>query len=449
MNDFEQNIRKAGAHYSLSHDERAKISRVLRQYMAHRPLPQSVRGRLGDRTRTPFPWFSILYRPIAIALVMVLVCGTGISYAAEGALPGDVLYAVKTSVNEPLRVALASGPEAKANVQIGLAETRIDEATTLASEGRLDTQTQDQLAIAFEVHASAASDNISKTDDEDSPAAAELASRFETRLAAHDAILAQVESDAATNTATLSQAIRGAGHTISSIRSHAEEKASVSAHLAAAPVATLALAVGSAAATAEATNISASAKSVPSAPPSENVSRAAALRMQSAAGKQFKNVKKEAAAAPADTAVDAQIESAQKLIDQGSQQLDSNSFALAFHSFQDSLVITEKLDVLLQAAPSLAKAKARSNRSRGSSPKQKEIRDAALRVHVRASGAAPAITPASASTTIDTNAHALGTSNTLPASIRIFPKEDDREDSDSGDKSDHKGSGKIKTDISL
>ena len=143
---FEKLIEKIGSEYSLSTDERAKMSRVVREYMAHKPM----RARQGYAVSVSYTWFAFIHRPLAAALVLVLVGGTGISYAAENALPGDSLYSVKTYVNEPVRVALATNAEAKAEVQIELAERRIDEAATLAAEGRLDNATQQDLTVALD-----------------------------------------------------------------------------------------------------------------------------------------------------------------------------------------------------------------------------------------------------------------------------------------------------------
>ncbi len=451
--NFEKLIETAGGEYSLSADERAKMSRVINEYVAHKPLrtPRSYSVSIS------YSWLSFAHRPLAAALVLVLVGGTGISYAAENALPGDSLYAVKTYINEPVRIALATTAEAKANVQIDLAERRIDEAAALASEGRLDSKTQQDLAVAFESHATAASDNIQKTDDTDSPAAAEIASRFETRLAAHDAVLAEVQSDDNADTADLSNAIHDAGRAIAAIRTRAEENASVSdnviATVAAAPAAaTLSFAAKAISPQETATTDTTEDTAATSA--EKEVSRSAALRMHDAANSKFNSVR---AAVEANTDLDAnakaraedQFTQVQGLLADGDTQLENDEIAVAFHSFQDALVITEKMDVLLKAAPTLAKAHSRfsqngRNNDRG---RGKNATDIKASTSFRATTTVQISAPASIKVEIHNGTSATGdikVQNILPPTVQIFPS-DEGNDSHDGDG----GSNKIKVNISL
>ncbi|MEK7098539.1 MAG: DUF5667 domain-containing protein, partial [Patescibacteria group bacterium] len=209
---FEKLIEKTGSEYKLSDGERAKMSRVVREYMQFKPIVKPLREAPTYSISVSSSWFSFAHRPIAAALVLVLVFGSGVSYAAENALPGDALYSIKTYVNEPTRLALASGAEAKAEIQIEFAERRIEEATILAAEGRLDENTEGELAVAFESHAASAAEHMTAADEDDSSTSVELASRFETRLVAHEKILAEVEAgreeDDAPHTMRLADAIR-------------------------------------------------------------------------------------------------------------------------------------------------------------------------------------------------------------------------------------------------
>src|SRR3989344_3616455 len=56
------------------------------------------------------------FNPMSViaSLVIALMLGGGVSFAAEGSLPGDALYPVKVSVNEEVRGAITVGAEAKA-----------------------------------------------------------------------------------------------------------------------------------------------------------------------------------------------------------------------------------------------------------------------------------------------------------------------------------------------
>ena len=96
--------------------------------------------------RSPFISFNFLsfkFMPIAILLIVLL--GGGVSFAAEGALPGDALYPVKVGVNERVRAALALGLEADAEWNVRQIERRLEEAEELSAEGELNAETRTEI----------------------------------------------------------------------------------------------------------------------------------------------------------------------------------------------------------------------------------------------------------------------------------------------------------------
>lgn len=100
--------------------------------------------------------------PIAILLAVFVSLGT--SFAAQGALPGDVLYPVKTGVNENIRSAFAIGVNAEAKLQTDLLEERLEEAQTLHAEGNISTEIEAQLAANIKDQAKLTTDAIAKSD---------------------------------------------------------------------------------------------------------------------------------------------------------------------------------------------------------------------------------------------------------------------------------------------
>lgn len=381
---FEKLIEKAGSEYKLSDGERAKMSRVVREYMQFKPIVKPLREAPTYSISVSSSWFTFAHRPIAAALVLVLIFGSGVSYAAENALPGDALYSVKTYVNEPARLALASGAEAKAEIQIEFAERRIEEATVLAAEGRLDEDTEGELAAAFESHAAAAAEHMTAADEDDSSTSVELASRFETRLVAHENILAEVEAEReeedAPHTMRLADAIRAASENVISIRAR-----------------DAALAVGIAdIAVDDSTAIDASAEmrgepgvmtmSLAAAPETETIARSAKVaaeaevsptppnvkkisRMKSGAEKSLKNAQKalrsaKSLSAEAKERAEADLAFADSLLTEGSQHLEADADADAFAAFEESLRVSEQTAVYLKAAPMLEKARSRGKNLR-------------------------------------------------------------------------------------
>jgi anti-sigma-K factor RskA len=66
---------------------------------------------------------------IVVAAVVILAAAGGTTvYAAQSSLPGDMLYPVKTSV-ENIQLAVTTSPAAKARLYLQLAQKRIDEVT--------------------------------------------------------------------------------------------------------------------------------------------------------------------------------------------------------------------------------------------------------------------------------------------------------------------------------
>jgi len=119
------------------------------------------------------------------AILIVVLAGGGVASASMSALPGDSLYAVKVSVVEPIRVALASTPVAKAEVQAQLADNRLKEAETLAAQGKLDDTKKNQIATLIDAHTEALSQALDQV-SQNSPAEANaISNSFEASAQAH------------------------------------------------------------------------------------------------------------------------------------------------------------------------------------------------------------------------------------------------------------------------
>jgi len=414
MTNFEKHIERAGERERLTETEKARMFSVIQQYMAHKPLRMPASGVTSVWS---ISWVSIIHRPLAAALVLVLVCGSGISYAAETALPGDALYAVKTMVTEPVRVALATDAEAKVEVQIELAERRIAEAAELAADGRLDAETQEELAIAFESHADAAALRMEEIEKEDSSAATEFSSSFETRLAAHESILASVQSEKDPDS-RLSRAIRTRGLAVADIRTRAEKKLAVSADMDIAADA-MAMTMPLKFATPE----TAPATETEASSTDPEIDTKAAKRMYGAAEKKLvaikKNRSKIAKLEGSERAeIEAEIEHAEILVEEGKDHLDGKEAALAYHSFQESLIISERLDVFLMASPALAKVRSRNARN---SQNAANVRTTATMEAMNARDDARAFgAPTSSGEQFSTQLDASSSNKVIPPSIQIF-----------------------------
>lgn len=159
-----------------------------------------MRARLLEIARAPRPAVSVFtfifhMRVAALALILI-VSTTSVSFAAGGALPGEVLYGVKLGVNERIEFALAPSHEAKATVAVRHAEERIREAEVLAAEGKLDEDEAVAAAKLVEENVQKASENtLALLDEGETSAAKSIHARLDATLSAHTELLdAQAEN---------------------------------------------------------------------------------------------------------------------------------------------------------------------------------------------------------------------------------------------------------------
>ncbi|MBU6323530.1 MAG: hypothetical protein KGI41_00675 [Patescibacteria group bacterium] len=317
--NYEKLIRAAGEDVRLTPEMRERMRGAVMTHVRENP-----RARTGVPVPSPYvsqaaAIFAYVNRPWARALALLLIVvlsGGTLSYAAEGTLPGDTLYPLKVDVTEPVRTYLAATPFAKASWEMTLAARRIDEAATLAVDGRFASSTALTLTAAFESHARSA---LADAADERDPAArAALSATFATRLSAYDAVLAHVDARYGTTTdGTLRAAIAARAVSFADIASSTEGEGE-RAH-----------------AQADAAHLGA---------------RASAAIDDSA--NLIGNSRGQLDAASAASA-ESDLETATNLAAKGNELLNHHDTEGAQHAFQDSLSATARLDVLTHAAANL------------------------------------------------------------------------------------------------
>lgn len=233
MNEkFHNSIKKAGEEISLSHEERARMRRTLFSYMEMKPAStradSSTRGGpLRTNASAPvltFGWFFTM-RPVTATLVLALfISSAGVSYAAEDALPGDILYAIKTRVNEPVKGALAVSASAKTAWAMGVAGERVKEAATLAAEGRLESATQGELRADFERHAQKATAAMEESEGASPEVSGEAAVRFEAQLSEYENVLAQIGAAKGVDVVALTSSVKNEREHVAIVRARAESR---------------------------------------------------------------------------------------------------------------------------------------------------------------------------------------------------------------------------------
>lgn len=163
--NFKNFIKRAQAN-KLSETEKDVLRSKILEFISFNP----IRGKMPIvRDRNYISIFEVKYfmKAASLALICVLVVGgSGVSYVAAKALPGEALYAVKININENIEETLATTPKAKLAVQSEHIQRRLDEVQTLRKENKLSSETQNIVISKLDEHTASASKSIDQLREE-------------------------------------------------------------------------------------------------------------------------------------------------------------------------------------------------------------------------------------------------------------------------------------------
>ncbi len=260
---------------------------------------------------------------MTIAIILALLLG-GTSYVAEKSQPGDFFYPVKTEVNEKIVDLIAIRAKTDAEWQARLAEKRLEEAEKLAAEGKFNAEIKAKIEAKFDEHADRVEKRI-----EDFKAKSELAnqadisSKFEVSLKAHEAILQKLSAEDV-----------DLGDTLSSLRAKVTVQAG------------------------KAEENRADSDDKISSEMGPDVQSAAEGKMKAAQNKidevkKFIELMKEKIGADAVVRAQATIGDADKLMNDGKMRMDANEYGSAFRIFQNAEQFAQEAKLLIQASEKL------------------------------------------------------------------------------------------------
>ncbi|KKT78723.1 MAG: hypothetical protein UW75_C0039G0007 [Parcubacteria group bacterium GW2011_GWF2_44_8] len=179
MKRFSEQFNTKAQTIKLSVAEKRDLRERVVSYMEYHPLPNSTRTA-GQSVDLTSPVFFIsrakFWQTAKLSTAFVLMLIVGVSYAAEQAVPGDALYAIKVGVNEEFRSTMARSPYEKVVWETERLNRRISEARLLANEGRLTEEVEVQVAQAVKEHSENARKEIAnlKITDKDGAALASI-----------------------------------------------------------------------------------------------------------------------------------------------------------------------------------------------------------------------------------------------------------------------------------
>ncbi len=189
----------------LTQSERASMRNHLMAFMAEHPALAPFWMRVADRLSGFFERAErhsfLSTRTVMPAFALVMVIGVGTSFAAEGALPGSPLYAIKVMFNEPLAGVFVQSDAAQAEWETKLVSRRLEEAEALVSKGMLTPIAQEELQASIAISAADFNTSVAKlAQSDDSAAVARVQSNFEASLAGHEEVLTKLSNSVAAKT---------------------------------------------------------------------------------------------------------------------------------------------------------------------------------------------------------------------------------------------------------
>ncbi len=188
MTDNFEEIFKKTRNVRLSSEEKRTMRRSLLDMMGG---PAVVPGRVAGRVSLWERWLALprfVSRPALASFLAVglLLTGSGISYAAEGSLPGEVLYPVKLGVNETVRGLLSVSPRSKAVWAAERVERRLNEVEALAAASRIDPAEAGGLERVIREQAQEAGERLDRlAEDGNGVTAVVVGAKLEERLQRH------------------------------------------------------------------------------------------------------------------------------------------------------------------------------------------------------------------------------------------------------------------------
>lgn len=153
---------------------------------------------LREKTARPArAFFFPILRPMPImaGVAVFVLLGAGVSFGAEGAVPGDILYPIKVSVNEELVGVLKLTPAAKAQWEAARIERRLEEVNKLALADTTEDKDQEKLEARLEEHTNRVEGQIAVLEQKGNvQAAVNVASKVETSFRAHEQVLEKIKN---------------------------------------------------------------------------------------------------------------------------------------------------------------------------------------------------------------------------------------------------------------
>lgn len=167
------------------------LSAISKQTQTPQKSPYMVANWFSHISRKTF-----IYTPIAAVMILILG-GSGMAAAAEGALPGDLLYPIKTNITEQVLSLFSHSAEEKAEFATELVNRRLGEINQLATEGRLTSGARSKIEQQVSNHLAQVDVQVAALKKDNKPKAAlSVSSQVETTLRSNEQALQSINTSA-------------------------------------------------------------------------------------------------------------------------------------------------------------------------------------------------------------------------------------------------------------
>lgn len=187
-NNFEEHIKHVAGKVRLSDQEKQGLKADFKAFMDQQSVP-------ARKAPTPSPFAFILhYRASLAAFTLILLTATT-SVSAENSLPGELLYNIKTNINEKIYQGVSFTPKLKAEAHINIATKRLTELeAVMAKQDPDDKESIDELGESLSEHTDAAFVAIDDlSEDGDKTEGLKAALLLQSTLETHGEILEGLE----------------------------------------------------------------------------------------------------------------------------------------------------------------------------------------------------------------------------------------------------------------
>ncbi len=338
MKRFENAFKKLTPNASLSEVEKNAMRQHLVAYQKAHPVTEATKSHLySQATVSPLSFLTLnKYRmPILAGLAAIIFTGgAGVSLAAEGTAPGDLLYPIKVSINEEARAALALSSEAKIEWDTRRAGRRLEEAEKLAVEGRLTEEDEKDLEARFALHAESASNRIEEIQEDKPENAVVAATTLSAVLRAHGELLDSSREEGS-NRSTLRASVK-AREAVASAQSARFNGASAPTGV----------------------SLAATMEVQAKVAPQTAIETTVVLRMKQAAEASYRDAERlfkrseRILSAEAKAHAELSLETSKHLLEEGRVALEAENNSAALQAFSQSLSTSEELKVFLKSSVS-------------------------------------------------------------------------------------------------